>query len=165
MTIVSIDTESIESDKNDAQSMITLLDEELKNAGEEDWKIVFGHHPIYSGGSHSGSDIIEERALSIMEHYDVDFYLAGHDHNLQHWVKLGGVRGIDHVVSGGGGKSEYEMDIDNVENTQEKGMELKFFDKHYGFAYFVVSKNEINVQFVKADPYCEVEYEFTRYRY
>ena len=57
------------------------------------------------------------------------------------------------------------MDIDNVEKTQEKGMDLKFFDKHYGFAYFVVSKNEINVQFVKADPYCEVEYEFTRYRY
>jgi len=166
MTIVSIDTESIESDKNDPQSMITLLDEELKNAGKEDWKIVFAHHPIYSGGHHYGSEIIEERILSIMKNYDVDFYLSGHDHNLQHWVQQGGVRGIDHVTSGAGGKSEYDIEGGHLAESEERGGELRFFDKHYGFVYFVVSQDEINVQFVNdASGHFQVLYEFTRSRY
>ena len=38
-----------------------------------------------------------------------------------------------------GGKSETDMDGGNVEENEEKGMRLRFFDKHYGFAYFDVS--------------------------
>ena len=89
VTFVSIDTISIDQDKNNAQNMIQLLESELSNTDTSDWKIVFGHYPCHSGGHYGGSDSIREKVLPIMKRYNVDMYLAGHDHNLQHWEPKG----------------------------------------------------------------------------
>ena len=89
VTFVSIDTISINKDKNNAQDMIRLLESELSNADKSDWKIVFGHYPCHSGGHYGGFDSIREKVLPIMKKYNVDMYLAGHDHNLQHWEPKG----------------------------------------------------------------------------
>ena len=86
---MSIDTISIEDDKNDADRMIGLLDSTLGEAPESDWKIVFGHFPCHSGGHYGGSKEIREKVLPIMKQHKVDMYLAGHDHNLQHWKEAG----------------------------------------------------------------------------
>ena len=72
-TFVSIDTISIEKDKNDASGMINLLKSDLKNAAEGDWKIVFGHYPCHSGGQYSGSTVLQEKVLPIMKMHNVDF--------------------------------------------------------------------------------------------
>ena len=66
-TFVSIDTISIEKDKNNAGGMINLLNNDLKNAGKDDWKIVFGHYPCHSGGHYGGSDVLQEKVLPIMK--------------------------------------------------------------------------------------------------
>ena len=86
---MSIDTISITDDKNDADRMIGLLDSTLRDAPESDWKIVFGHFPCHSGGHYGGSKEIREKVLPIMKEHKVDMYLAGHDHNLQHWKEAG----------------------------------------------------------------------------
>ena len=143
--------------------MLLTLNNELANAGAEDWKIVFGHHPIFSGGDHPGSKILRTNVLPIMKSYDVDFYITGHDHNLQHWVTRGDPSGLEHITSGAGGKSEYQKDDENAEESEAQGMDLEFFDKHYGFTYIVVSQEKITVQFVNAD--LEVIHEFTRFRH
>jgi acid phosphatase len=48
------------------------------------WKIVFGHHPIYSGGLHGDSPELVENILPLLEQYKVQAWFNGHDHDLQH---------------------------------------------------------------------------------
>ena len=97
---VSIDTVSIEDNKNGAFGMKELLDSELAKADSDAWKIVFGHYPCHSGGHYGGSKEIQEQVLPIMKAHDVDFYLTGHDHNLQHWTTRNNPSGIDHIITG-----------------------------------------------------------------
>ena len=76
----------------------------------------------------------------------------------------GNPRDIDHVTSGAGGAaSEYDQWSSSVHENEDLGMELKFFDKSYGFSYFIVSREQIRVQFV--DDNGIVMHEFTRPRY
>jgi acid phosphatase len=63
------------------------------------WKIVFGHHPIYSNGDHGGSERVRSAVEQILIDNGVDLYLAGHDHNLE---ILEPVNGVHYVVSGAG---------------------------------------------------------------
>jgi tartrate-resistant acid phosphatase type 5 len=48
------------------------------------WKIVIGHHPVYSGGEHGDTPYIVEQILPLLEKYGVQAYFNGHDHDLQH---------------------------------------------------------------------------------
>ena len=50
------------------------------------WKIVVGHHPMYSGGKRVKSQDtkdIENLLIPIFNEYKVDAYLCGHEHDLQ----------------------------------------------------------------------------------
>ena len=163
MTLVSVDTVSIEKDKNNLEGMINTLDKDLKNADKKDWKIVFGHYPCHSGGRYSGYDILQKKVEPIMKKHSVDFYLSGHDHNLQHWVTKDNSRGVEHITTGAGGANRYSKKDRNVRKNEAKGMELKFFEEQYGFTYFVVNKGEISVYFVNSNG--EVIHHFTRERH
>lgn len=50
------------------------------------WKIVIGHHPMYSGGKRKNSidtKNMEDKFASLFDQYKVDAYLCGHEHDLQ----------------------------------------------------------------------------------
>ncbi len=50
------------------------------------WKIVIGHHPMYSGGKRKDSQDtkdIEATFAPIFDQYKVDAYFCGHEHDLQ----------------------------------------------------------------------------------
>lgn len=50
------------------------------------WKIVAGHHPLYSGGKRKASDdtrLFEQKFRAFFDRYKVDAYLCGHEHDLQ----------------------------------------------------------------------------------
>ena len=51
------------------------------------WKIVIGHHPIYSGGIHSDTAELKQHILPLLHEYKVQAYINGHDHDLQHLVQ------------------------------------------------------------------------------
>jgi tartrate-resistant acid phosphatase type 5 len=53
-------------------------------ASKAPWKIVIGHHPIYSGGDHGDSPELIEKVLPLLHEYKVQAYFNGHDHDLQH---------------------------------------------------------------------------------
>lgn len=63
------------------------LKETLQNTDSTiKWKIVVGHHPMYSGGKRKTSQDtkdIEKLLTPIFEQYKVDAYLCGHEHDLQ----------------------------------------------------------------------------------
>jgi len=50
------------------------------------WKIVIGHHPIYSGGGHGDTTELIENILPLLHEHKVQAYFNGHDHDLQHLV-------------------------------------------------------------------------------
>lgn len=67
------------------------------------WKIVVGHHVIFSSGAHGRDDNFERRnmraLLPILERGGVDLYLCGHDHHLE---VIGRNQQPQFVISGAG---------------------------------------------------------------
>ena len=50
------------------------------------WKVVIGHHPLYSGGKRKDSEdtkLFEQKFASLFDQYRVDAYICGHEHDLQ----------------------------------------------------------------------------------
>ena len=66
-----------------------------------DWKIVVGHHPLYSGGKRiDDQNFVRPHLEPRFEKYRVDVYLAGHEHDLQHIKPANKV--THHFISGAG---------------------------------------------------------------
>lgn len=55
-------------------------------ASKARWKIVVGHHPIYSGGEHGDTAELIADILPLLHEYKVQAWFNGHDHDLQHLV-------------------------------------------------------------------------------
>jgi tartrate-resistant acid phosphatase type 5 len=55
-------------------------------ASQARWKIVIGHHPIYSGGEHGDTGELIKDVLPLLHEYKVQAWFNGHDHDLQHLV-------------------------------------------------------------------------------
>ena len=82
----------------DAGKQLAWLERALA-ASTAQWKLVFGHHPVYSSGiAHGNQPEIIEHILPLLQKYGVQAYFAGHDHDLEH-LKVGDV---DLIVSGAG---------------------------------------------------------------
>ncbi len=64
------------------------------------WKIVYGHHPVYSSGMHGNTEHLVKHLAPILNQYGVDFYLAGHEHNYERFLPI---HHVHYLVSGGGG--------------------------------------------------------------
>lgn len=102
------------------------------------WKIVIGHHPMYSGGSRTeGYDTkaIRNTLKPMFDKYKVDVYLAGHEHSLQH-IQSGG--NMHHIISGAASEKTPARLIENS----------LFSASEYGFFVFSVTGNELLLQAV-----------------
>lgn len=63
-----------------------LIETLLTDDASIKWKIVVGHHPMYSGGKRKTSQDtkdVETLFAPIFEQYKVDAYFCGHEHDLQ----------------------------------------------------------------------------------
>lgn len=95
----ALDTQSVAL----AQKQREWLDRELSNSRAR-WKIVYGHHPIYSDGNYEDRpDLIASLLPGLADR--VDAYICGHDHNLQ---ALQPQRGVRFYIAGGGGAGLYD---------------------------------------------------------
>jgi tartrate-resistant acid phosphatase type 5 len=73
------------------------LERELSSSRAE-WKIVVGHHPVYSGGRHGGEPALVRQLEPLLEKYGVQVYFNGHDHDLEHRI----AGGTHYLTSGAG---------------------------------------------------------------
>ncbi len=64
------------------------------------WKVVYGHHPIFSSGSHADTPALIERLLPLLKGR-ASAYLCGHDHHMEHLKS----DGMDFFICGTGGHS------------------------------------------------------------
>jgi tartrate-resistant acid phosphatase type 5 len=70
------------------------------DASKARWKIVYGHHPIYSHGQHEDNNLKIDQLLPALRDR-ADVYLAGHDHDMQHLRPEGR---LHFFIAGSGGK-------------------------------------------------------------
>lgn len=71
-------------------------------ASTADWKIVIGHHPIYSAGSkHGDTPELIQQLKPVLHKHQVQAYFSGHEHDLQH---LRDAKELNYFVSGAGSK-------------------------------------------------------------
>lgn len=112
------------------------LDKALEDS-KADWKIVLGHHPVYSSGEHGNNPGLKKTLEPLLIKHQVPFYLAGHDHDYE---RFSPVNGIQYIVSGGGGA--YLRDFPKV--TQHSLVR----QKAHHFLSFTLDKNTLKMQVI-----------------
>ena len=65
-----------------ANSQWSWIEDELKNSRDQ-YLIVGGHFPVWSVAEHGPTKCLVERLKPLLEKYEANTYLCGHDHNLQ----------------------------------------------------------------------------------
>jgi hypothetical protein len=73
---------------SDAQ--LKWLDQELGRSTAR-WKVVYGHHPIYSHGDHGDTKGFDTGLLPVLKDR-ATIYIAGHEHTPQHLKPASGVQ-------------------------------------------------------------------------
>ena len=99
------------------------------------WRLVVGHHTIFSGGSaHGNTTELIAQVKPILERRGVQAYINGHEHDLQH-IRVGRV---DYICTGAG--SEVRP-TGRIEGT-------RFALSRSGFATFRVARDALDLRFV-----------------
>lgn len=64
------------------------------------WKVVVGHHPIYSSGVYGNDPGLRAKLSGLMQRHGVQLYINGHEH---HYERSQPIEGVTYLVVGGGG--------------------------------------------------------------
>ena len=59
--------------------------EDTLASSDADYVILVAHHPSYSTGDYFGNIVTRNYTDALLEDFDVDVFLTGHDHNMQVW--------------------------------------------------------------------------------
>jgi len=104
------------------------------DASRARWKVVYGHHPIYSEGQHEDNNMKIAQLLPVLRDR-ADIYLAGHDHDMQHLRPEGR---LHFVVAGSGGKLR----------PIDPGPRSLFAKSAHGFAVLDIEADRLQFTFV-----------------
>ncbi|TKY59775.1 Purple acid phosphatase 8 [Spatholobus suberectus] len=103
------------------------------------WKMVVGHHTINSAGHHGNTEELKQLLVPILEANNVDAYINGHDHCLEHIIdKNSGI----HFLTSGGGSKAWRGDV-KPWNTEE----LKLYYDGQGFMSIQITKSNADIIF------------------
>ncbi|KAA8494160.1 Purple acid phosphatase 7 [Porphyridium purpureum] len=96
------DMTKMKLDESDIDKQLSWLDHELSTS-RADWKIVVGHHPVTTSGSHAYEEAaqiarLREKLHPLLVRHKVAAYFCGHDHDMQHLT----LDGVHYYVSGAG---------------------------------------------------------------
>ncbi|GLU18388.1 hypothetical protein SLE2022_346940 [Rubroshorea leprosula] len=124
------------------EKYLTKLLKDLESAlklSVASWKIVIGHHTIRSIGHHGETRELVTRILPILEANDVDLYINGHDHCLQHISS--NTSSMQFLTSGGGSKA-WKGDYHDL---NQEG--LKFYYDGQGFMSLQLNPTNAKIVF------------------
>lgn len=122
-----------------------------KLEAEFDWKVVVGHHPLYTGGSRATDrNYVRDNLEPILDEYEVDLYLAGHEHDLQHLKPSG--HPTHHFVSGAGSKLRATGSINAT----------LFAASIQGFLIIEAFEQSLKMEFVNVEGAIIYSYEMTK---
>ncbi|UPR02957.1 metallophosphatase [Chloropicon primus] len=113
------------------------------------WKIVVGHHPVRSNGMHGDTPELLSVFPDLLNKYKVDFYLNGHEHDLQD-ISEPGNPSLRYITSGAGSRTRIESGYGHNEKN--------YFSFKSGFVTIALSKKRARVQFWHYDSTMAYEY-------
>jgi len=100
---------------------IVWFEKELKGSNE-DWKIAFFHHPLYSSAGRHGSDLqLRNRLEPLLVTYNVSVAFTGHDHVYE---RVKPQKDVTYFVTGSGGKLA-PGDLDRSSPIMAKGLDTE----------------------------------------
>lgn len=82
----------------DWKNQLIWLEQELSRS-DAPWKIVFGHHQIYSSGNYGLNQPFIKVLTPIFKKYGVQLYINGHDHNYE---RTRTINGTTYLICGAG---------------------------------------------------------------
>lgn len=86
-----------------------------------DWLFMCGHYPVWGVGSNGPTPNLVTYLNPLLQKYQVDAYISGHEHNMQHFIVDS--YNVNYYISGAGHESAHHEDhIDDVPPNS-----LKFF--------------------------------------
>ncbi|KAJ4823619.1 Purple acid phosphatase 17 [Turnera subulata] len=124
------------------RAYIAKIIKDLKLALRESnakWKIVVGHHAIRSVGHHGDTQELVEKILPILKEYNVDFYMNGHDHCLEH---IDDTESELQFLTSGAGSKAWRGDVQETNSGH-----VKFFYDGQGFMSVQLTQNEADIAF------------------
>lgn len=127
---------AIDTNQN-SRAQLEWLDRELGRSKAR-WKIVYGHHPVYSNGAHGDDATLHDTLLPLLRGR-ATVYLCGHDHDLQH---IAPEDGVHFVLAGGGGAAPRAV---------TPGPRLLFGAGKNGFTVFEATRTSLAVTFLDED--------------
>lgn len=132
-----------------SEKQLAWLSAELDRSAAA-WKVVYGHHPIYSEGHHEDNNAKIDQLLPVLKER-ADVYLAGHDHDMQHLKPEGR---LHLFIAGSGGKLR----------PIEPGPRSLFAKSANGFAVVEADERSLTVTFIEADLSTPYRYTLSRNR-
>ena len=119
----------------DWKKTVVWLDSVLKVSNEE-WKIVVGHHPIYTSDFGQGSTYeLIKYVDPLLKKYKADFYFCGHIHKFEHFQR----KGMDYISTTNGGSKP---------RITNPWFYTLFVKKTLGFTVCSVSREKFSIFFV-----------------
>jgi 3',5'-cyclic AMP phosphodiesterase CpdA len=82
----------------DWKTQLAWLEQELSQS-KATWKVVFGHHPIYSSGIYGSNQAFIKSLTPLFQKYGVQLYINGHEHNYE---RTRAINGTTYLICGGG---------------------------------------------------------------
>jgi tartrate-resistant acid phosphatase type 5 len=122
--------------KQDSMKQMNWLKDVLSGSNEK-WKLVFGHHPVFSASNkHGDTHELIRNIKPLFEKYNVQFYFCGHDHDMQHLREKNG-------------KTEYMVTGSGSETRPSATNSLSLFSKSVpGFSLVSLYADSIRVTFI-----------------
>lgn len=127
------------------------LEAELQKPRSTPFLALVAHHPLYSNGKHRDNPMLIAQWDSLLRRHNVDLYLSGHDHDLQHLEFKG--HPTSFVISSGGG-------AELVGWTTSPDKRGPWGLRAVGFTDLQISKEELVIRHIGKDAH--VLYEFRK---
>ncbi|GBQ91223.1 acid phosphatase [Gluconacetobacter johannae DSM 13595] len=124
----------------DTAAQVAWLDAAL-GASDARWKIVIGHHPVYTAERRFDEPELIAALVPVMKRHGVHVYINGHIHNLQ-YIERDGI----HYINNGAGSR-----IDPVAPAQDGGI---VFPGEHGFMTVALSRDVFQFRFIGIDGRC-----------
>jgi tartrate-resistant acid phosphatase type 5 len=120
----------------DQKAQLLWLDNLLTHS-KSTWKIVIGHHPIFSAGmTHGDTPELIANLKPVLEKNKVQAYFSGHEHDLQHLKSPSA--SLDYYISGAGSETRPAGTNDIT----------KFSKASPGFAFVSLTHDSLRVFFI-----------------
>lgn len=116
--------------------LLWLIRDLRKN--NQPFTMVFFHHPLYSSGNHGSTLYLRWLWKPVFERFNVDIIFNGHDHDYER----GRVKGINYIVTGGGGAPLKDVG---------RSWWTIYSEKTYHYCLITANQSKLTCQSIKPD--------------